>query len=256
MIVQVSKQLDAPVLAWIAHANLLVLGGDLAHLVVGESHIRGAAVLVEVLLVGALGNDDGAALQAPGDGGLGDGRVLARRQRLPPLVLEQRRRVPPVDRVRVGQRRVRDDLEPDLGVPVDELLLLQVRVRLELVRVRADVADGQDGLDVALGKVGDANVARQVLAHDVLERAPRVDEARLPVQLGARVRHKGHGPVDQVQVQVVDAEPADGRLDGRLHLGRAVERVPELARHPNVLAGELGGGNAFARLILISCVSV
>lgn len=256
MVVQVGEQLHTPILARIAHADLLVLGGDLGHLVVGEAHIRGAAVLVEVLLVRALGDDNGAALQAPGNGRLRDGRVLARRQRLPPLVLEQWRRVPAVDRVRVGQRRVRDDLDADLGVPVDEGLLLQVRVRLELVRVRADVAGGQDGLDVAPGEVGDADVARQVLAHDVLERAPRVDEARLPVQLGARVRHKGHGPVDQVQVQVLDAEPVDGRLDGRLHLGRAVERVPELARHPNVLAGELGGGNAFARLILISCVSV
>ena len=57
--------------------------------------------------------------------------------------------------------------------------------------------------------------------------------------------------MDQVQVQVVDAQVRDGLLNRCRRLVRAVVRVPELARDPDIFAGNVGGGDTLSGFILI-----
>ena len=77
---------------------------------------------------------------------------------------------------------------------------------------------------------------------DAFEGAPGVDEAVLA----------GHRPVDQVEVDVVEAEPAEARLEGRQRRLVALLGVPQLGGDEEVLAGESRGGDRRADALLVA----
>lgn len=202
MVIQVREKRIAPRFARVKEASLLVPRSHCGQLVVRKRDRPRSNVLQQVPVRGALRNDNRAALHAPRQHRLGGRGILPRGQLCPESVLQQRREIvvlPAVGWVRVAERRVGDDLDAGGGVEVDKGLLLEVRVGLELVGVGADVADGEDGLDVLFGEVGDADVAGEVGAHEVLHGSVGVDDGDRGVELGGSWA-EGDGPVHEVQV--------------------------------------------------------
>lgn len=61
--------------------------------------------------------------------------------------------------IQVCEWRIRDNLDIVFVVPIDELLLLEERMCLELMRVRTDGADVEDLVELTRGEVRDADVA-------------------------------------------------------------------------------------------------
>lgn len=200
--------------------------------------MQASQILRDPLLMHTLGNDHGASLPPPGQNGLCHGHVLLAGEILPKRVLENRtqaRILVLVRRIHVGERTVRDDGDVLLGMPIDELLLLQVRVGLEFVRERADLAALEQVVELTWTKIGHANVAGQVRADQVFHGPPGVEDTGVLVDDRAarrRVGEEGHGPVHQVEVEIGDGEVAEGFVQRRPDQFGLVRRVPQLGGHP------------------------
>src|SRR4051794_18827154 len=99
--------------------------------------------------------------------------------------------------------------------------------------MQLDLVDGGDGvrlpfqpLEVLDPEVGDADRPRAALVADPLERLPGLDEAVL----------RRRRPVDQVEVEVLHAEPGEALFEGRQRRVEALLFVPELGRDEDILA--------------------
>lgn len=106
-----------------------------------------------------------------------------------------------VSRIRIRQRRVRNDLDTVLDMPLHELLLLQVRMRLKLVRIRLDLRVLQQLIQLSRAEVRHADMPCQIGAHQVFHRAPRVPDAGILVQhIPPRglARQERHRPMHQI----------------------------------------------------------
>lgn len=158
-VIQISKQLDAPLGTRVTQAVLLILLANLLQLLLGKLNLERLAVRNDVRVLCALGNHARAPLNTPRQHGLEDGNALLGGDVDPELILVDGGQVVTVRRVRVGERGVGDDLDALFLVPVDKLLLLEVRVGFEFVGVGLDFRRLEDRFDVGFGKVGEANVA-------------------------------------------------------------------------------------------------
>ncbi len=101
---------------------------------------------------------------------------------------------------------------------------------------------GLQPLEVLDAEVGDADRARAPFLVDAFEGTPGVDEA-----VFAR-----HRPVDQVEVDVVEAEAAETGLEGRQSRVVTLLGVPELGRDEDVLAGDARGRDRGADALLVA----
>ena len=115
-----------------------------------------------------------------------------------------------------------------------QLRLRQPRVQLDLVHHGRDAGLVDDALEVVRVEVRDADRAHPALVVEPDERAPRVD-----VAVGRRDR-----PVDEVEVEPVEAEPRHGRVERAQRLVVAVVVLPHLARDEEVLARQAASRTA------------
>lgn len=174
------------------------------------------------------------------------------------LVLEQRA-------ARAAERAVRHDLDALALAEVDEVVLGQGRVVLDLVRGGHDLGLGEELLEVDPAVVAHAHGLRLARLDQAFHLLPRGDvvmvpgHVALPVgQLGeavvVAVRVHPDGPVDQVQVDVVEPEELEGLVEADLGAGRV--RVPQLGHDKDVLAlhGARRDGrlDALADLVLVA----
>lgn len=177
-------------------------------------------------------------------------------------------------------------------VVLDELALEEARVTLDLVDGRGDAGRLGDGVNlreagfekVSSGaralvvtkkesagthrldrEVGDADglglAGVEELDHclpGVDDRDGRVDLADavlLGEQVVVRVALGGEGdrPVDEVQVEVLEAELLERVVESRLHVGGRVLRVPELRRDEDLAAlnARVGDGGTDGLLVLV-----
>ena len=104
--------------------------------------------------------------------------------------------------------------------------------RVHLVDGRRDSGVLDDPCEVRLGEVGDADGPDQPVLLEPYERAPGLD-----VEIAARV-----GPVDELEVEVVEAEPIERSVDGRDGVVVGVMPSRDLAGHENLVAGETRSG--------------
>ena len=89
-----------------------------------------------------------------------------------------------------------------------------------------------ESAQLLLAEVGDADGANEALVHEFFHRAPGVENRR-----GHLVSaNTGDGPVDEVQVEVVEAKVSEGLAEGGLDTVRGVLCVPELGGDEDVLA--------------------
>ena len=139
-----------------------------------------------------------------------------------------------------GERAIglHDDLV--LLAECTRLALLQERVDLDLVDGRRLVRLGEELLEVRHEEIADADVARAPVGLDALERPPRVE---------ALARHR---PVEQVEVDVVEAEPRETGVERAERLVEALVVVPELRRDEDLGARHAALANCGAHVRLVA----
>lgn len=150
-----------------------------------------------------------------------------------------------------AEGRVRCDGDAALLGELDEVLLREVRVVFDLEDGGRDLGVGEEVEEERPRVVADADALGQTLLLELLDRLPRALQAGLAVlDLGAgivdepagRVAHRGvdvfygHGEVDEVQVEVVNAPVGELLAGYGLDLLGVVERVPELGGDEEVFA--------------------
>lgn len=174
------------------------------------------------------------------------------------LVLEQRA-------AGAAERAVRHDLDALALAEVDKVVLGQGRVILDLVRGGHDLGLGEELLEVDPAVVAHAHSFRLARLDQAFHLLPRGDVVVVPGhvafpvgQLGeavvVAVRVHPDGPVDEVQVDVVEPEELEGLVEADLGAGRIC--VPQLGHDKDVLAlhGARRDGrlDALADLVLVA----
>lgn len=136
------------------------------------------------------------------------------------------------------------------GVKRNELRRWVTRVQLDLVDCRHDggVRVSEELLEVAHGKVGDANVADLACCEGLLHVVPRVDKVPVVIDL-LLAGHEGGGPVNQPEIDVVDAELGERVVEGVVHA--LVVGVVELGGDPDLVARHTGRLDALADFGLV-----
>src|SRR6188474_1270868 len=101
-------------------------------------------------------------------------------------------------------------------------------MQLDLVDGRADPGLAFEPFQILDAEVGDSDRAGAAFFVDALEGAPGFDEAVL----------RRNWPVDQVEVDVVEAEPPEALLERGQGRVVALARVPQLGGDEDLLAGD------------------
>jgi hypothetical protein len=137
------------------------------------------------------------------------------------------------EREPLGQRapRLGDDPQPLVLAP--QWRLLEVGVQLDLVDCRRLAGCVDDRPQVRLLEVRHPDRANQPFALQLDERLPRVHVAVV----------RGHRPVDQVQVEIVEPQAPHAGVERPFGLLVAVVLVEALARHEYLLAPQPRAAN-------------
>ena len=118
-----------------------------------------------------------------------------------------------------------------LGVEAPQLLLLEAEVQLDLVDRRDDLCLVDQSLEVVWLEVGHADRPDTPVGVELLQRPPRLD-----VTVEARL-----GPMDQVEVDVVQPQPVQARLERAEGAVVALVVVPQLGRDEQFVTGQPTG---------------
>lgn len=173
---------------------LVSLRRDLLHLLLLQRELgQSLEVALQPLLLGAGCERDNSLVKDPSEADVRVGNAVLFRQ---PLVDgHHRATLNPGNR---DQGTVRSNSDVVLLVEGDEVAVLEVRMVLDLVDRGRDLCRLEDGLEMLLEEVGDANGLCAAGSLDGLEVGP------LLLQLLVAVGEEG--AVDEVQVDVVQAE--------------------------------------------------
>ena len=131
-------------------------------------------------------------------------------------------------------------------MPLQEPVLLQVRVEFDLVGRGRDGRGGDEALHLREGEVGNPDGAGLALLLHGLHGFVGVDivgHAGLDVAVLVPGHHgastlEGGGPVHEVEVEVVCAEVFEGGVDGGFDVGGVVAVIPELGGDEDFGAGD------------------
>src|SRR5215472_6703397 len=167
---------------------------DRGHVTGGEREVEYVDVLPDPRRSDRLRNDDVSQLDVPAQDDLRRGLAVPARQRGDHRVSED---------IPLGQRTPR--LRHDAVRPVERtyLLLLESRMQLHLIDRGHDPAPVQKGLQMPRLEVRHANRPGPSARADLFERLPGVE-------VDGRGRYR---PVDQVEVDVVQSEPAQAPVE-------------------------------------------
>src|SRR5919106_2122011 len=194
--------------------------GDRVHLLVAEPQRHRLEVPADSLRRHRPRQGDGPQLQIPREGDSGRVDVVA----LGDLGDDREQDLD------LGLREVAPGLGDDsvLVVVRAEALLLEEWLELDLVDGRHDVAHFGEAAEGRRAEVRDPDAAHQAFALEVDEHEPR-----LLVQPAARGR-----PVDQIEIEVVEPELGEARLEGAEGAVAALVVVGDLCRHEQLVARE------------------
>lgn len=228
-------------------ADLEAVGqrAELLHLLVGKAPTVELEVVLDAGGSDGLGNDRGAALQAPHEEDLGGRLALGLGDLSKSLVLGQRA-------VGAAEAGVGSAVDALLLAVVDELGGRVVGVQLDLVYGRDSLAAGvvEQLLHVLDAEVGDTNVLHAARSGELLHLLPGLDEVPVGEVLLEVGGVGGRGPVDQVEVDVVGTEVLEGRGDALFDT--LVPRVVELGGDPDLLTRNAGVLDALTDLGLVA----
>src|SRR3954454_9800378 len=208
---------------------------DLLHVVVPELEVEHVEVLPHARGRDRLRKHDVAALDVPAEHHLG---------RRPPERVGDPRDHRVVEDVALRDRRPRfggDAVLPAVGV---DLLVGEVGVQLDLIHRRFDVALGREALEVGDLEVRDADRTGPAVRPELLQRLPGGDEVA--------VVERRKRPVDEEEVDVVEAEVGERPVERAAGVVGLVEAVVELARHEDGGPIETGVADRLADLLLVA----
>jgi hypothetical protein len=188
--------------------------------------------------------DDGVATNlCPGENNLCGSGIETLGDLLDDLVLDEEGLADHV----VTEGGVLGDVDTLLAAPLDEVGLEEAGVALDLVGGRGDTGAVNEGLEVLLGVVGDTDGAGLLLVK-LGHGLPCVDDRDVVKHLDVTVVAEGEqvlvdiasliesdGEVDEVQVEVLEAELSKAVVKGGSDVLGSVLRVPELGRDEDVL---------------------
>jgi hypothetical protein len=190
-----------------------------------------------------LGDDRVATDLCPGEDDLCGGSVETLGDLLDDLVLDEEGFANHV----VAEGRVLGDVNTLLAAPLDEVGLEETGVALDLVGGGGDTGAVDEGLEVLLGVVGDTDSAGLLLV-ELGHGLPCVDDRDAVEHLDVAVLEgeqvlvdiaglvESDGEVDEVQVEVLEAELSKAVIKGGSDVLGSVLRVPELGGDEDVLA--------------------
>jgi hypothetical protein len=190
-----------------------------------------------------LGDDRVATDLCPGEDDLCGSGVEALGDVLDDLVLDEEGLADHV----VAEGRVLGDVDALLAAPLNEVGLEETGVTLDLVGGGGDTGAVDEGLEVLLGVVGDTDGAGLLLvelghglpcvdnrdAVEHLDVAVVTEREQVLVDIAGLV--ESDGEVDEVQVEVFEAELSKAVVKGGGDVLGSVLRVPELGGDENVL---------------------
>ena len=139
-----------------------------------------------------------------------------------------------------------------------EFCLVEVGLTLHLVGHGLDGAPLEDISDLLGVEVGDADALDQPQGHELLHGEPGVGGvdglvefhgAVLVLGEGYLAPLEGVGPVDQVEVEILEAEVGQSATTRSLHILGVVLVVPELAGDEDLLPGHARGPDTLADLL-------
>lgn len=230
---------------------MAALGDALHGLEVGLGQVGHQEVGLDAAGRRALGQDGVAPLQAPAQQDLGE-RVPAAVGDLVEGHVGADLLARVGDLVLGAQGRVRLGQDAVLQAELDEVVVGEEGVDLDLVDGGLDLGEGEELLQAFDGPVGDTDSLDLARLVELLDDAPRglwvlgellVDDVlAISADLGLVVVSPlgSDGPVDEVQVDVVETELAQGLVEGMSDVLGLVHVVPELGANEEVLA--LQGG--------------
>src|SRR5438552_4773068 len=191
------------------HVRALVERIEPRHVLPLQLEIEDTTVLSNPIRADRFRNDDEPVLQAPADENL---------SRRPSVLRDDLSDDRMVESVSTREGAVRLQLNAFALAELEQRPLVQEGMKLDLVHGGWDGRRGEQFLQVANRVVADPDRAGESLVADLLQRLPGfLPQAR-------------HGPVDQVQVDVVEAELAATLLERPQRRLVAVVVVPELRR--------------------------
>eukprot|EP00760_Papus_ankaliazontas_P029882 PhM_4_TR4508/c1_g2_i1/m.7741 len=225
------------------------VGGDVAvlrleraqrlHVLVGQTELRALEVRLDALGRHGLGDDAGAALHRPRNEHMsGRGALVLGGDGLDNVVLEECGQWLVGGHVGGSERAVGGEVNALRSAVREQPVLAVVRVQLALVD-GGDDAQVLDDFKLRLAEVADADAARELLLVHVDHSLPRLLKRGLRHVVGHRreaVLDGVDGPMHKVEVEVLQLQVREGLGEALGHLVAGVERIPELRRHPQVLA--------------------
>src|SRR5690606_19298817 len=119
--------------------------------------------------------------------------------------------------------------------------LLEPGMELDLVERRGDAGSGDDVLDIVALEIGDADGPRLAFLPQADQRLPGFDI------LAAKRR----GPVDEVKIDIVGAQPLEARIHGPQGPLVALVVVPHLGGEEYLVAGKAGAPDRPAHAVLV-----
>ena len=125
---------------------------------------------------------------------------------------------------------------------VADLLLRQMRMQLHLIDRRNDAAPVDQQLQVTRFEIAHTDRLRATRLGDLLQRIPRAEDAVVVLQR----------PMDQVQVDIVDAETSEAGVERLQRRLVALIGVPQLGGEKDVFAGDSRVRDATAHPFLVA----
>ena len=129
-----------------------------------------------------------------------------------------------------------------VGVECPQIVLRQIGVHLDLIHRGHDLGLGEEPLEVVLLKIRHSDGSRLAVGVDLLQRLPCLDE----------IPDLRQRPVDQEQVDGVDAQVGERLVGGLECVVVRVESVVELAGDEHLVARDVGPVDALTDLLLVA----
>ena len=140
----------------------------------------------------------------------------------------------------MSERAVRLDDDPARLAHLDRLAALEERRQLDLIDGGDDLRVTEELLEVRPQEVADADGPGALLGVKPLERAPRVEPLA------------SDRPVEKVEIDVLEPEPLQARVEGAERRVEALVGVPELGRDEHLLARQAARAHAVTDVALVA----
>mmetsp|Transcript_116537 Transcript_116537/g.277039 ORF Transcript_116537/g.277039 Transcript_116537/m.277039 type:complete len:337 (+) Transcript_116537:112-1122(+) len=230
-------------------------GVDGLHFCARQLEVEDARILLHALWAHRLGYNVAAFLHGPSQQNLGPGLAMGLGRRFHRREGEE---ALGLGRVAGAQGGIGLQNDAMLLAELQQLFLNKSRVELHLVDHRLYLAGLHQLLQMSHRVVGDADGLHLSLLIEVLHSLPstRVTELRRPIRRANLTSGKWPaglrpGPVDDIEVDIVHAQLAQGLVAGLDRSVVAVARSPDLGLQEDVSSAKAGVPKRFAHALLI-----